>query len=98
MRFIYTGETVFVNEHNAVELLEWANYFKCDRLKAQCEDLIRTGEMSLSPSLVFLCPIFLFLSLSFSFSSSLSLYLCSLFLVSFPLLPVFLLLPILPLV
>src|SRR6185437_14639965 len=41
LRFIYTGDVAFVTEQNAIDVLEAANYFKCDRLKAQCEDVLR---------------------------------------------------------
>ena len=34
----------FVTEQNAIDLLEAANYFKCDRLKAQCEDVLRQSK------------------------------------------------------
>jgi len=40
LRFIYTDEAT-VTGHNAVDLLEAANYFKCDRLKCMCEDTLK---------------------------------------------------------
>jgi protein-L-isoaspartate(D-aspartate) O-methyltransferase len=40
LRFLYAGDVAAVNEVNAVEVLEAANYFKCDRLKAVCEDIL----------------------------------------------------------
>jgi protein-L-isoaspartate O-methyltransferase len=43
LKTLYTGEVDFVNPSNCVEILEWANYFKVDRLKAQCEDVMRLG-------------------------------------------------------
>jgi len=43
LKYLYTDDVSFVDEKNTVELLEWANYFKCDRLKAQCEFVIHEG-------------------------------------------------------
>jgi hypothetical protein len=34
------GDVAAVNEVNAVEVLEAANFFKCDRLKAVCEEIL----------------------------------------------------------
>jgi len=41
LRFIYCGDVSFVTAQNAVDVLEAANFFKCDRLKAQCEDVLK---------------------------------------------------------
>jgi len=42
LKFIYSGEVTIANPDHAVELIEAANYFKLDHLKAQCEVIIKT--------------------------------------------------------
>jgi len=41
LRFIYSGDVAFVTAINGVDVLEAANFFKCDRLKAQCEEVLK---------------------------------------------------------
>jgi hypothetical protein len=40
LKFIYTGDVNIQNADHAIELLTPTNYFKLDRLKAICEDII----------------------------------------------------------
>ena len=44
LRFIYCGDVSFVTPQNAIDILEASNFFKCDRLKAQCEDVLKAGS------------------------------------------------------
>lgn len=41
LKYIYSGEVTIANADHAVELIEAANYFKLDHLKAQCESIIK---------------------------------------------------------
>lgn len=43
LRFIYCGDVSFVTPQNAIDILEASNFFKCDRLKAQCEDVLKAN-------------------------------------------------------
>jgi len=42
LKYIYSGEVTIANPDHAVELIEAANYFKLDHLKAQCELIIKS--------------------------------------------------------
>jgi hypothetical protein len=43
MKYIYTGDAEIRNADHAIEVLAPANYFKLDRLKAVCEDIIKNN-------------------------------------------------------
>lgn len=61
LRFIYCGDVTFVTETNAVDLIEAANFFKCDRLKAKCEEVLKASACLL---FFFFLQVFLFLQIS----------------------------------
>ncbi len=50
---IYTGEVRIKSPDHAIELLSPANYFKLDRLKALCEDMIKNNVETENAAYIF---------------------------------------------